>query len=79
MASVDVICYNKESVVRGHHVYKTVWIPFIGEILAVNREEDNSHDCHAVAVYLEDSVVGHLSRSISKVSWFFIMHGGDIC
>ena len=36
---------------RRHHAYKTVWIPFIGETLAVNREEDNLHDCYA-AKYL---------------------------
>ena len=25
--------YEKASVIRGHHVYKTVWTPFIGEAL----------------------------------------------
>ena len=39
------------SVVRGHHVYHTVWTLFIGETLAVNREEDNLHDRYAVVVY----------------------------
>ena len=28
--------YTKESVVRDHHVYATVWTPFIGESLVVN-------------------------------------------
>jgi len=81
MASVeilDMVCYNKKSVSRRHRVYKTVWRPFMGEILAVNCEEDNSYDCHTVMVYLKDSVVGHLPRSISKVSWLFLMHGGDM-
>ena len=73
MAECSVINFNKASIVRGHHVYKTVWMPFIGETLAVNCEEDNLHDRYAVTVYLNDSVVGHLSWSISQVSWFFLL------
>jgi len=59
MASVevlDVVCYD--SVVREHHIYKTIWTPFIGEILTVNREEDNSYDSCAVAVRWDDCIVG---------------------
>ena len=58
MVESSVINFNKASVVRGHHVYKTVWVPFKGETLAVNCEEDDLHDCYAVALYLNDSVVG---------------------
>ena len=53
MAASQVVprgVYEKESVVRGHHIYKTVWTPVIGEELPVEREEDNQHDQHAVAV-----------------------------
>ena len=46
--TLDSMSYNKESVVRGNHVYKTVWTPFIGESLVVNCEIDNSHDSYAV-------------------------------
>jgi len=34
MASVeilDVVYYD--SIVRGHHIYKTIWTPFIGEMM----------------------------------------------
>ena len=41
--------YKKESVVRGHHIYKTSWTTVIGEELTVKREE-NKHNEHAVAV-----------------------------
>ena len=67
MAETSVINFNKASVVRGHHVYKTVW----------NCEEDNLHDRYAVAVHLNDSVVGHLTRSKSQVSWFFLLQGDN--
>ena len=49
----DGTSYNKETVVRGNHVYKTVWTPFIGESLVVNGKTDNFRDSYAVAVYLE--------------------------
>ena len=38
------------SVVRGHHVYKSTWTPKIAEVLAVRVEDKNVHDCFAVAV-----------------------------
>jgi len=47
-------------------------------ILTVNREEDNSYDSCAVAVCWDDCIVGHLPRDISEVSWFFLLHGGNI-
>ena len=33
--------YEKESVVRGHHVYKAIWTPVIGDELEVRTEDDN--------------------------------------
>ena len=70
--------YEKESVVRRHDIYKTVWTPVIGEELPVEREEDNQHDQHAVAVVKNGDIVGHMPRSISRVSCFFLERGGDI-
>ena len=67
MAASQVVLrgvYEKESVVRGHHIYKTVWTPVIGEELPVEREEDNQHDQHAVAVVKNGDIVGHMPRSI---------------
>ena len=79
-ASVGVAggVYEKESVVRGHHIYKTVWTPVIGEELPVEREEDNQHDQHAVAVVKNGTIVGHMPRTLSGVSWYFLEHGGNI-
>ena len=41
-----------ESVVRGHHIYKNVWTPFVGEVLHVEQEAHNPEDCFAVAVLM---------------------------
>ena len=69
---------TKESVVRGHHVYKSVWTPIVGERLPVLREPDNPHDNRAVAVYLDGNIVGHVPRELSKIFWFYLKHGGKI-
>ena len=44
-----VINYEKKSVVRGHHIYKSIWTPAIGEELLLEVEDGNKHDKHAVA------------------------------
>ena len=49
-SAVTTPCLNLESVVRGHHVYKRVWRPAIGEQLKLICEECNEHDPRAVAI-----------------------------
>ena len=66
----------KESVVRGHHVYKEVWRPIIGQELPVLSEPSNIHDQRAVAIYLDGVVVNHIPREIAKILWFFLKHDG---
>lgn len=42
---------NIDSAVRsGNQVYKTVWHPTVGELLAVFIERDNIHDRHAIGI-----------------------------
>ena len=65
-----------ESVIRGHHVYKTVWKAEIGERLVCkkdDREEAAVYDTSATGVYKELNydeghqviLVGHLHMEIS--------------
>ena len=38
------------SVIQGHHVYKSLWTPHIGEVLAAAAvESDNSEDDYVMA------------------------------
>ena len=69
-------CIN--SVVRGHHVYKDIWTPEIGEELTCRREVGNIHDLHAVAILRGGDVVGHVPRMISTPCNVFIRKGGVI-
>ena len=41
------------SIVRGHHVYKSVWTPYIGEVLPVQEELGNEHDSRQAQAYQE--------------------------
>ena len=70
--------YAMESVVRGHHIYKASWDPYVGEVLVLEREVANVHDVHAVAIMKEDGVVGHVPKELSRIFWHFIWHGGTI-
>ena len=68
--------FTLESVVRGHHVYKRIWTPVVGQELQVAVEENNTHDSRAVAVRKGRTVVGHLPREVARSVFFFIKRGG---
>lgn len=70
--------FTVESVVRGHHVYKSTWTPEIGQTLQTAAEEANREDRYAVSVTLSGQIVGHIPREISKTCWYFIHHNGSI-
>ena len=52
--------FSLESVIRCHHVYKTIWTPVSGELLEVMVEEGNSEDEYAVGIYKSTILVGHV-------------------
>ena len=64
MASTSIVAggdaiFVLSSVIRGHHIYKTVWSPSTGEILEAVREPHNPHDHHAVCLRKTEVIVGH--------------------
>ena len=70
--------FQKESRVRGYHVYKEHWEAAVGEELECQRERRNGADAYAVAAVREGSVVGHVPCRISRVCSLFIRRGGVI-
>ena len=64
--------YVTESVIRGHHVSKDFFTPSISRILSCEIERGNVHDIYAVAVKDDDTVVGHMPRSITSVCHTFL-------
>ena len=67
-----------DSVIHGHHVYKDIWTPFIGEVLRVEQETHNVQDRFAVAVVKDNITVGHVPREVSRLVWHFIEHDGTV-
>ena len=74
---VEEAVYFHESVIRGHHVYKSVWSPVLGEVLCLALEEGNEHDRFAVCVKRGEQIVGHVPRELSSKAWHFLRHGGQ--
>ena len=70
--------FESQSCVRGFHVYKSIWTPFIGETLSSSREMTNLHDPFAVKVLKTDEIVSHLPKRISSTCSIFIRKGGII-
>ena len=54
----EAFCFA--SIVRRQLVYKTVWTPFLGEILIATPEPKNNHNRHAVCVKKDGEIVGHV-------------------
>ena len=71
--------------VRSYHVYRSPWEPVVGEVLQFYQEPDNKHDQFAVAlkssagVGNESSVVGHAPIEISRILYFALQHGCQLC
>ena len=76
--NVEEFSFRLESVIRGHHVYKTVWTPFLGETLPLGVEGGNSHDSYAVAILKDSEIVGHAPGELSRIFYFFLSHDGSI-
>ena len=46
----NMVALTLESVIRGHHIYKSRWTPLLGETLNTCLELDNEHDKYAVSI-----------------------------
>ncbi len=66
---------------RGYHEYRFTWSPSVNEVLRARHERNNRY---AIAVtkqlpgFLTESVVGHLPREISRLTYFIILHGARV-
>ncbi len=68
--------FDLDGVVRGHHVYKSIWTPVLGEMLTVGVEDGNSEDQYAIGVYRSSILVGHAPRELSRIFFCFLRHAG---
>ncbi len=69
---------------RGYHEYSLVWTPSLNEVLPARHEPGNLYDPYAIACtkYLPgqvaQSVVGHFSKEIARLTRYIILHGGVV-
>ena len=76
----EQICYQNEleigatknlerkTYIKGHHVYKDVCTPVVGEVLQVEMEPNNLVDKYAVCTRKDGQVVGHLKKGLRQYS-----------
>lgn len=69
--------FTVKCTVHGHHVYKRIWTPQLGEWLETVCKVDNEHDKYAVAVHLCNSATT-IPREITCTCHFFINSKGEI-
>ena len=62
--------------IRGHHIYKSMSTPLLGEVLECKIESGNLQDRYAVAVQRRKTVVGH--GKISATCSLFLQRAGRI-
>ena len=67
-----------QTAIRGHHIYKDVWVPLIGQELickADNREEAKEYDKNAIGVFKTgdpETMVAHLPIELSCLLKYFL-------
>ena len=70
--------FSVETVVRGYHKYKDIWVAVVGEELPCRREPTNQEDRSTVAVVKDSNIVGHVPRKISSICSLFLRQSGSI-
>ena len=65
------------SYIRGYRTYVSIWTPVLGQTLLVKREPTNK-DKNAVAVYLEDVVIGHVLHNIAPRFSHFLLQDNKV-
>ena len=67
-ASLAIHEHVEEAYVRGYHAHI--------QALSIKREPANAHDVHAVAVYYEIQVVGHVPYNLAPTVHAFLRREG---
>ena len=61
-----------QSYVRGYHAYIDRWMPVAGQELLLKRQPTNDHYVHAVAVYCDGQIVGHVPYNLAPILSAFL-------
>ena len=75
---VDMAKFVLKSVVRGYHVYHTIWEAAIGEEHPCKAEGGNCSDRFAVAVVKDGIVVSHVPQLFLAACTTFLKRAGAV-
>ena len=68
--------------IRGYHIYNWAqWAAEIGSILTSEPEKRSgalAEDRYAIAIISNNQTVGHVPNFLSKLTFFFLKHGGTL-
>ena len=68
--------------IRGYHIYNWAqWTAEIGSILTSEPEKRPGalvEDRYAIAIISNNQTVGHVPKFLSKLTFFFLKHGGTL-
>ena len=69
--------FTIDSCVKGHHTFKNIWTPRLGELVC-RREPENIRDRYDVAVVKQNNyTVGDVPRMISATCSLFLDRGNN--
>ena len=77
------LTYVFTTALRGFHVYRSEWKPYLGQNITFKQEFKNPHDRFAVAEKtnlprkLCAVTVGHVPREMSRHVWFALTEGAE--
>ena len=77
------LIYEFTTALRGFHVYRCEWKPYLNQPIEFKRELDNPHDRFAVAAKTKlpgklcAVIVGHVPREMSRHVWYAIREGAE--
>ena len=73
---MTVFCFS--NVIRGHHIYKLVWSPVVGEVLKLRPEDGNEYNRYVVGVQKDGKIIGHAPKEITRIFYYFMQQNGTI-
>ena len=76
---IIMVSFSVEAMVRGYHIYNSIWTAAVGEEFPCKREITNTFDPFAVDMMRGDTVIGHIPRKISVYSLFLHREGSITC
>ena len=70
--------FTFDSFITGHHEYKEIWTPHIGDVIQCEREPTNAHDRNAVRLIKGNMTVGHVPCRIAPYCAYILLNGGTV-